>query len=85
MEIFDHLTDKTKRFLIQMNEEDNVLDDLKAEIEREKQARERLLQERAKLLETIAELEDRRDSFDDRVSTLISALSDFPPGEQLES
>lgn len=85
MEIFDHLTDKTKRFLILMNEEDNHLEDLRAQLKRERETRDRLLEKREQLITTISELEERRDTFDDKVTNLIDALGDIPLGELSES
>ena len=78
METFDHLTDKAQRFLFLMQDERSRLEELRGRLLIEQQRRDELAEKRTRLLGAISELEARRSSFDDKVTTLIDALGDVP-------
>jgi uncharacterized coiled-coil DUF342 family protein len=78
MESLQHLTDKTQRFLLAACEEEKRREELLALIEKEKAGRDALSERNRRLQATIAEFESRRNSFDDKVTTLIDALGEIP-------
>lgn len=78
MESLDNLTDKTKRFLFEMQDRERELEGRRQELAKEKSFRDALLERNRQLEAMISELESRRDMFDDKVSTLIDALGEVP-------
>lgn len=78
MESFDHLTDKTQRFLLMMDKEESRRRDLLETLDRVREERDELLARQTRLEAVIADLESRRSTFDDKVTTLLDALDEFP-------
>ncbi len=78
MESLDNLTDKTKRFLFEVEDEEKALREKRQLVNDEKVKRDSLLERNRQLNAIIADLESRRDRFDNKVSTLIDALGEVP-------
>lgn len=78
MESLDNLTDKTKRFLFEVESEEEALSKKRQELSDEKARRDALLQRNSQLQAVIKDLESRRDVFDQKVTTLIDALGEIP-------
>ena len=78
MESLDNLTDKTKRFLFEMQDQERELKGRRQELDRERATRDALLERNRQLEAIISDLESRRSMFDDKVSTLIDALGEVP-------
>lgn len=78
MESLDHLTDKTKRFLFEIEDEEAKLREKRQLLTDERERRDALLERNRQLQAMIADLENRRNQFDDKVTTLIDALGEIP-------
>lgn len=78
MESLDNLTDKTKRFLFEIGDEENRLKERRQELEKTKAEMEALVERNRQLEAIISDLESRRSRFDDKVTTLIDALGEVP-------
>jgi len=78
MESLDNLTDKTKRFLFEIGDEENRLKERRQELEKTKAEMEALVERNRQLEAIIGDLESRRSRFDDKVTTLIDALGEVP-------
>lgn len=78
MESLDNLTDKTQRFLIVARDEGKRRNELLAELKTARAKRDLLLERHRELESSIADLESRRTTFDDKVTTLIDALGEIP-------
>jgi len=78
MESLENLTDKTQRFLIAARDEERRRDELLAELETERARRDLLLERHRQLKGSVADLESRRERFDDKVTNLIDALGEIP-------
>ena len=78
MESLDNLTDKTKRFLFEIGDEENRLKERRQALDETKAERDALLERNRQLEAIISDLESRRSLFDDKVTTLIDALGEVP-------
>lgn len=78
MESLDNLTDKTKRFLFEIGDEETRLKERRQMLEETKAERDTLLERHRQLEAIIRDLESRRSLFDDKVTTLIDALGEVP-------
>ncbi|MCO6509753.1 MAG: hypothetical protein J5I65_03090 [Aridibacter famidurans] len=78
MESLDHLTDKTKRFLFEVQDEEGKLKEKQQMLSDTKSERDSLLERNRQLRKMIGDLEDRRTEFDEKVTTLIDALGEIP-------
>lgn len=78
MESLDNLTDKTKRFLLEMNDREKELAEKRQLLADERTKRDVLLERNRQLTAMIDDLESRRSLFDDKVTTLIDALGEVP-------
>lgn len=78
MESLDNLTDKTKLFLLEMNDREKELVEKRRMLADERAKRDALLERNRQLTAMIDELESRRSRFDDKVTTLIDALGEVP-------
>ncbi|QQS40337.1 MAG: hypothetical protein IPM63_13340 [Acidobacteriota bacterium] len=78
MESLDHLTDKTKRFLFEVEDEEGRLKKRKQVLLDIRAERDALLERNRQLSKMIGDLEERRTEFDEKVTTLIDALGEIP-------
>ncbi|MDX1473996.1 MAG: hypothetical protein R3309_07485, partial [Reinekea sp.] len=78
MESLDHLTDKTKRFLFEVEDEEKRLQEQRNLLADERAKRDALVERNRQLRAMIDDLENRRSQFDDKVTTLIDALGEIP-------
>jgi len=78
LESLDNLTDKTKRFLFEIRDEEKQLDEKRLLLADERETRDILLERNRQLTALVDDLESRRSSFDDKVTTLIEALGEIP-------
>ncbi|HUF05119.1 MAG TPA: hypothetical protein VMM38_13215 [Aridibacter sp.] len=78
MESLDHLTDKTKRFLFEIEDEEGRLKEKHRLLSERRSERDALLERNRQLRKMIGDLEERRTEFDEKVNTLIDALGEIP-------
>lgn len=78
MESLDHLTDKTKRFLFEVQDEEGRLKEKQQALSDARAERDSLLERNRQLRKIIGGLEERRTEFDEKVTTLIDALGEIP-------
>lgn len=78
MESLDHLTDKTKRFLFEVQDEEGRLKEKQQALSDARAERDSLLERNRQLRKMIGGLEERRTEFDEKVTTLIDALGEIP-------